>query len=187
MKKIKFLTFCVLIVTTAIHAQDVQDQNEIIRNNASKGDYKIIADRFNSNWDIMTVVDISPDKSQPDGHFEIKLKENPNHAAESTRNEVIQLFSDNIAFPVTYRSTAYAGNAKLQEAVGYVIDKKESDRWDKRYIFVKDYLFIVTDWKSKDDYYIRYILKSKNAPADKTEKKEKKKKKGFFKVFERRH
>lgn len=129
----------------------------------------------------MTVVDISPDKSQPDGHFEIKLKENPNHAAESTRNEVIQLFSDNIAFPITYRSTAYAGNAKLQEAVGYVIDKKESDRWDKRYIFVKDHLFIVTDWKSKDDYYIRYILKSKNAPADKTEKKEKKKKKGFFK------
>ncbi|WP_407556671.1 hypothetical protein [Winogradskyella sp. 4-2091] len=181
MKTINLFTIWIFLLTICIQAQDVKHQSEIIKNTVYKGDYKIIADKYKSHGGVMTITDIQMDKSRPNDHFEISFKKYPNHAAESTRNTVIRLFADDTAFPVTYMQSNYEGNGKLQKAVGYVVREGKSVG-DERFVFVDDYLFFLSDWKSKDDYSVRFILKfPETTTKDSGEKTKKKKKGGFFK------
>lgn len=178
MKTIKLFTICMLLVTVAMQGQDVKNQSEIIRSNVSKGDYKIIADKYMRHGGVMTITNIEADKSRPNDHFEISFKKYPNDATESTRNEVIKLFADNTSFPVTYMHSNYEGNAKLQKAVGYLV--QESKYKTDRFVFIDNYLFFLTEWKNKDDYSVRYILENPDAKKETAENKSKKKKKGGF-------
>jgi hypothetical protein len=184
MKTIKQFIICTLVLgTSVLFAQDVKHQSDMIRGNVSKGDFKIIADQYGSSRGRMEITEVNQDQAQPNGHYEIVLKEYPDSERESTRNESIQLFADNIAFPVTYIRSVYEGNAKLQDKVGYVIREGRSVGSD-RVVFIDNYLFILHNWQNKDNYEIRYVLKSKsNATDEPTEKGKKKKKKGFFKAM----
>lgn len=180
MKKIKTLLICaiVLMLTAQVQAQEVKNQSEIIRSNVSKGDYKIIADKYMRHGGVMTITNIVADKSRPNDHFEISFKKYPNDATESTRNEVIRLFADNTSFPVTYMHSNYEGNAKLQKAVAYLV--QESKYSTDRFVFIDNYLFFLADWKNKDDYLVRFILENPDAKKEMGENKSKKKKKGGF-------
>ncbi|GAB5565846.1 MAG: hypothetical protein Wins2KO_29090 [Winogradskyella sp.] len=183
MKMIRPLLIAFILLSFNSNAQDVKNQSEIIRNNVSKGDYKIVADLYNSHRGVANISDIKFDKNQPNMHFEVTIKKYPNHARESDRNAIHQYFPDHIAFPVTYISSAYEGNKKLQEKVGYVVREGRSVG-DDRIVFIDNYLFMLQNWKSKDDYEIRWILMAPKAEnGDNTEEnvKPKKKKKGFFK------
>ena len=177
MKKMKLFTMCAFLLTVLINAQEVQHQSEIIRKGFAKGDYKIIASS-NGYRGRMIMTNILPAKDMPDAHFEIALKLNPDDATESKSKEIDHYFADNIAFPVTYINTAYEGNSKLQKAVGYSIRRSEKYPAQERLVFVDGYIFILRWWRSKDDYIVSYVIKSKEAKADKAEGK-KKKKKGF--------
>lgn len=179
----RLLTIGMFFLALSIQAQDLKHQSEIIRDNASKGDYKIVADQYKSHSGRMEITAINQDKAQPNGHYEIIINEYPDHATESTRNETAQFFADNVAFPVTYLRSVYEGNKKLQEKVGYVIREGRSVGGD-RMVFIDDYLFMLHNWKNKDDYEVRFVLKAPKIAGDEPEGKgvkKKKKKKGFFK------
>lgn len=182
MKKLKPITIVLFLLSICLQAQDVKNQSEIIRSKVSKGDYRIVADLYNSHSGVVNISEINYSKNQPNEHFEILLKKYPNHARESDRNATQQYFPDNIAFPVTYYASTYEGNKKLQKAVGYVV-REGRNVGDDRIAFVGDYLFMLQNWKNKDSYEVRWVLKipkvEEEKPEDKT--KTKKKKKGFFK------
>ncbi|MDG4714677.1 hypothetical protein [Winogradskyella marincola] len=183
MKTFKLFKFWIFLIAISAQAQEVKNQSEIIRNNVSKGEYRIVADLYKSHSGVMEITDVQFDKNQPNDHFEIVLKQYPNHATESTRNETSQYFPDNIAFPVTYVNSVYEGNKKLQEKVGYVVREGRSVGRD-RIVFIDDYMFFLQKWESKDDYEIRFVLKAPKIKKETTEsepgKKKKKKKKGGF-------
>jgi hypothetical protein len=180
MKTLKPITVIILFMSLCLQAQDVKNQSEIIRSSMSKGDYRIVADTYNSHRGVVNISDIKPDKNQPNMHFEISLKKYPNHARESARNATHTYFPDNIAFPVTYFSSYFEGNKKLQDAVGYVVSNGRNVG-DDRIVFVGDYLFMLQNWKSKDDYEVRWVLKAPKAEQADSKEKPKAKKKGFFK------
>lgn len=181
MKKLKPITLVFFLLSICLNAQYVKNQSEIIRSKVSKGDYKIVADVYNSHRGVVNISDIKYDKNQPNQHFEILLRKYPNHARESDRNATHQYFPDNIAFPVTYYSSYYEGNKKLQDKVGYVI-RNGRNVGEDRIVFINDYLFMLQNWKNKDDYEVRWVLKApkKEVPSP-TKIKPQKKKNRFFK------
>ena len=182
MKKMKPITILIFLLSICIQAQGVKNQSEMIRSKVSKGDYKIVADLYKSHSGVVNISDVKYDKNQPNHHFEVLLKKYPNHARESDRNATHKYFPDNIAFPVTYLASYYEGNKKLQEKVGYVV-REGRNVGDDRIVFIDDYLFMLQNWKSKDEYEVRWVLKAPKLERGKSEKqtKTKKKKKGFFK------
>ncbi len=114
------------LLSLSTHPQDVNHQSEIIKNNTSKCDYKIVADQYKSYSGIMEITDIKYDINQPNEHFEIVLKEYPNHATESNRIQTSQYFPDNIAFPVTYVNSIYEGNARRKKPWVMSLEKEEA-------------------------------------------------------------
>jgi hypothetical protein len=184
MKTSKTITAIILFMSLCLQAQEIKNQSEIIRNTLARGDYKIIADLYNSHRGDINISDITFDKNQPKAHFEISLKKYPNHPRESDRNAIHKYFPDNIAFPVTYFASVYEGNKKLQDKVGYVVREGRSVG-DDRIVLLDSYLFMLQNWKNKDNYEIRWIVKipktTTEVSANNNKEKPKKKKKGFFK------
>ncbi|WMI64312.1 hypothetical protein RBH94_09585 [Aestuariibaculum sp. YM273] len=107
MKTFKLFKFWIFLTAISAQAQEVKNQSEIIRNNVSRGEYRIVADLYKSHNGVMEITDVQFDKNQPNDHFEIVLRQYPNHATESIRNETSQYFPDNIAFPVTYLKSVF--------------------------------------------------------------------------------
>jgi hypothetical protein len=181
MKKPLFSALIALITLCGSQAQEVKSQSEIIRNNVSKGEYKIVADLYRSHYDVVDISDISFHKDQPNEHFVVSIRKYPNHSDEKKSKSAYTYFPDDMAFPATYISSYYVGNDKLKEQVGYVVENKHVG--DDRIVFVDDYLFMLQKWKSKDQYEIRWVTKAPKVAGPKTEgeKPAKKKKGGFFK------
>lgn len=172
------LSCWILILSFSMQAQKVKHQSEIIRARASKGDYHIIADLYNSHRGVVNISEIKKDRNQPDEHFELFLRKYPNHPKASNRKVIHQYFPDHIAFPVTYLASTFEGNKKLQEAVGYVVREGRSVGND-RIVFVEDYMFMLQNWKNKNQYEIRWVLKAAQVNA-KVSTSKTRNKKGFF-------
>ena len=158
MKRTKLTAIFGFLLSIFTQAQSVKHQSEIIRNMVSKGDYKIVADLYNSHRGVVNISDIKFDKNQPNEHFEIFLKKYPNHPRESDRNATYTYFPDHIAYPITYYASNYEGNKKLQDKVGYVVRNGKYTGED-RIVFLDNYLFMLQKWKDKDNYEIRWVVK----------------------------
>ena len=185
MNRLKYLTLVLLLSNLGLRSQEIKNQSEIIRSQVSKGEYKIVADLYNSHYDVVDIADITFDKDQPNAHYVVSIRKYPNHANEGKSKAAYTYFPDNIAFPVTYMYSHYVGNDKLKEQVGYVVENNKNYVGDDRIVFVNDYLFMLQKWVSKDKYEIRWVLKAPKVTGQKSEgnKPVKKKKKGFFKAL----
>lgn len=182
MKKTIITGLLLLISCISVHAQDdVKSQSEIIKEGYTAGFYPVVVDAYRRGVRRREIVELRPEKNQPNEHFQIMFKNYPDSRTESKKNKVTSYFPDNIAFPVTYIENVYEGNKKLQKKIGYSI-RRGSHIGKKRIVFVKNHIYFLTDWKSKDKYNIDVILR-RNNDAKKEEKPKKKKKKGFGGLF----
>lgn len=153
-KKIATITLAASFSISAAHA-DVKNQTDIIKERLSVGDYGTIAGGSSA---FERIAEILPDKAQSYGHLHVIVQPYPSSATESTRNTKVNYFADNVAFPVTYRQNVYEGNAKLQKKIGYTLRRGPFVN-KSRLVVVDDYIFLLNDWKNKDDYTLKTVLK----------------------------
>lgn len=133
---------------------NVQNQTDIIKSKLKVGDYQTLL----GSSVFQRIAEIQPDKAQSYGHLHIVVQPYPEHASDQTRKTRVDYFADNVAFPVTYRQTVYEGNAKLQEKIGYSLRRGRYVN-KERLVVVDNYIFFLNEWKSKDDYRLRSVLK----------------------------
>lgn len=153
-KTIATITLTAALSTGAAHA-DVKHQTDIIKERLSVGDYGTIA---GGSSGFERISEILPDKAQSYGNLHVIVQPYPSSASESSRNTEVNYFADNVAFPVTYRQTVYEGNAKLQKKIGYTLRRDQSVN-HRRMVVVDDYIFFLDNWKNKDDYTLKTVLK----------------------------
>lgn len=169
-----------------IKAQKVKNQSEIIKANFKTGEYKVIASLSPTvhMGKVMNFEKIIPDKSKPEDNLQVIVQLYPESRSNYEKEKRTKFFADKEIFPVSYISTNYEGNRKLQEQNGYVVRRSGGE---DRFVFVKNYVFYLEEWKSKDDYYLRTILSYDGKEEGTVTKKKKKKKKksfgGFFKAL----
>lgn len=158
----------------SVNAQDVKSQTEIIKT-LKKGKYKIKASSYSYSGE-MEIMNVEADKSKPSGNFEVYLEMFPDD--ESGEGKTRYYYRDNLAFPATYVWNSYAGMSKVRRRAGYVLNTSRNTG-EERLIVLDKYIFVIQDWKNKDEYYGITVLDRVAAP----EKKKKKKKKGGFGGF----
>lgn len=184
-------TFKIVVVALAlfsfsnVKAQEVKSQSEIIKT-LNKGKYRIITSSSSLGYSgDMNIVDISADKNQPDKHFELAIEKFPDEEDEGDRRRETY-FRDNLAFPATYIKNYYVGMKRIRQKVGYALNRGR-DVGDDRLVVVGNYIFLIKDWNSKDEYWLYTILEDTSSEGEKKGKEKKKKKKkgfgGFFKAL----
>lgn len=157
MKHIFNIAAVTLVATLSVgaaQAAGVSNQTDIIKSKLTVGDYQALS----GSSAVQRIAEIQPDKAQLYGHLHIVVQPYPNDPSDQTRNTRVDYFADNVAFPVTYRRTVYEGNAKLQEKVGYTLRRGPSVN-KRRLVVVDDYVFLLREWKNKDDYKVGAVLK----------------------------
>ncbi|MEP5341901.1 MAG: hypothetical protein ABJL44_17955 [Algibacter sp.] len=180
MKKVLLFTFLLQGFTTAI-AQEVKNQSEIIKESFKPGNYKVIAEKYSGFDKFVNFEKIMPDKSKPKDNLELRVQLFPESPTDSKRESRERFFADKEIFPISYMSTSYEGNRKMQEQNGYVV-RRGKYAGKTRLVFLKDYIFYLTYWTDKDNYTLAAILSNGGKGKDDVTKK-KKKSGGFFKAL----
>lgn len=105
------------------------------------------------------IKEILPEKNQPNDHFQVMIG-----FGKTATSDAYSYLPDNPAFPITYMQEVYEGNAKMQSEKGYVMRNNPLSR-KKRIVFLDDLIYVIEDWKDKDNYKLKYVLEKGNPPS----------------------
>lgn len=148
--KIAPISLVAALLFNAAHGS-IKNQSDLIKSKLKIGDYQTVAGYSGT----VKITNIEPEKNQPHKHVIVTVGES-------------KYFPGNIAFPVTYYRAFYEGNVKLQKKVGYTVTRG-SHVGKERLVVVNDYVFLLNDWRNKDDYSVSRVFKVGNGgqPAKK--------------------
>ena len=164
MKKIIFTIALLALVGMGTAQEVVKDQTEELMS-IEKGMYMAyIATQDKGGkylggiqQDPYHVLEINTYRVAPNSrHKEVYLTNNQNYDVSNLEKYPMYL-PDNEAFPVTYISNTYEGNAKLQESIGFT-PRSEDYYKEVRAVFLDGKIYMISDWKSKDDYVLTQVL-----------------------------
>ncbi len=167
----KTSTIIILLIscfTFSSQAQSINDQTKELQN-IKKGAYTAYLTHKNGDQYIggindlhHEVTDIKDYRVKPGTHQEVYLIKNKNpQKPKELRPDM--LVPDNEAFPATYIFAAYEGNKKLMKDIGYTI-REHSGYGSERVVFLEGKIYLIKDWKSKDDYTLHAVLEHTNKP-----------------------
>lgn len=169
MKKLMLTTLAVLLTSFAVNAQELKDQTQQL-NDIQLGNHTA----YLAKWDgkgsyaggiedrMYYVKSMENYKVLPGSHHkEVYIvingdKKNPKD------QEADMFIPDNVAFPVTYMLRVYEGNNKTRKKVGYY---PRTDVYeDTRAVFLNGKIYILENWKDKDNYKLDAVLEYREKP-----------------------
>lgn len=155
---------CLYFVFLNTKAQEIKNQTEEFAT-IKKGNYTAyLTDRDDGSYKggvddmVFKITETKTSRVKPNSiHKEIYFitRGNPDKPEKLWESKKMFL-PDNEAFPVTYVAVHYEGNKKLQKQIGYV--KRKIDKHNTRIVFLNSNIYILEDYKNKDDYRLTTFL-----------------------------
>ena len=169
--KFKLLPILLLCICYKNNAQEVKHQTEELAS-VKKGFYTAyIADKKGDAYHggihdyVYQFTDLQDSKTQPGVHHEFFMIRAGNKARPE-KNKPIMFLPDNEAFPITYVEKVYEGNKAMQNSIGYA--PRINPLTDiNRVVFLDGMIYLITNWKSKDDYFLQAVLEYTEKPMGK--------------------
>lgn len=163
MKKLMLTTLAILLTSFAVNAQELKNQTQQL-SSIKQGSYT----PYLAKWDgkgnygggiddriykVTGIKEYRVRKNSPHKEVYIVLK---GSKTNPSKHKPLMFVPDNEAFPVTYMQRVYEGNKKMQEAIGYA---PRTDVYeDTRAVFLGGKIYILENWKSKEDYNLKAVL-----------------------------
>jgi hypothetical protein len=178
MKYLFASVFTIIIILlfsfTNKEVKTVNDQNTELKN-IQKGEYTVYLTHKKGDGNYMggiadynlAVTEVAPDKNFPNEHSEVMIEKT---WRENNAKRAGIYLAGNLGFPATYIATGYEGNPKMQKEIGfapscysdsYLSGKRISDT---RVVFLDGRIYIIEDWKNKDDYNLIAVAEQGATP-----------------------
>jgi len=162
MKKITLIIISVISFLT--NAQNIQQQSEAFKG-ITESDYVAFlahknGDKYIGGIDDKTyrIVSVKPEPNFPEQHALVSM-------INGRSDDKTQIYMpDDYAFPITYVANIYEGNSKMQKAIGYAPRQNPYVIKD-RIVILDNYIYVITDWKDKDNYKLKAVLEAGKTPS----------------------
>lgn len=159
----KKITVLLVLCQAILNAQEIKNQSEEI-DKLKKGAYTAYLAQWDGNGNYSGGIDDTVYKVADINTY--RIRENSPHKevylilrgskTDAKKHKPLMFIPDNEAYPVTYMQRVYEGNKKMQEEIGYA--PRTNVYEDTRAVFLDGKIYILNNWKSKDEYSLKAVL-----------------------------